>query len=69
MAAILSAVLGVGGVLFVTLLQHGAKLSAIKTAVELLQKRWEENRADHKELWGRIDDHEHRITVLEEHDE
>lgn len=65
LSVIVGAVLGVGALLGTILLQHGSKLSAIKTAVEHLQRRSDEQRDDVKHVWTKLNDFAHRITVLE----
>ncbi len=63
-------VLGVVGVvtamLFPWLLSIHGKVSRIEEKTTAIAERAEEDRGEHTRLWGRSDNHEHRIIVLEQ---
>ena len=66
---ILLGVIGaVVGMLFPWLLSVHGKLSRIEEKTTIMAERAEEDRDEHNRLWNRIDNHEHRIIVLEQRD-
>lgn len=58
----------VAGMLFPWLLSVHGKLSRIEEKTTIMAQRAEEDRDEHSRLWNRIDNHEHRIIVLEQRD-
>lgn len=63
------ALVGIGIVVLMAVIASwaalNAKLGRVATKVDFLVDAGKENREAHKEIWGKIDNHETRITRLE----
>ncbi len=57
---------GVAAMLFPWLLSIHGKVSRIETTTKFMLENAKKNDDDHQRLWGRTDNHEHRIIVLEQ---